>query len=236
MSDSGRSQSDLAIFKRVMRDARPYWGVIGLYLVIGLLATPLSLLTPLPLKIVTDSVIGDEPLPSGVEGASTEVVLAFAVVLLIVVSVLKELQSQAYTLTHTYTSEKLILGLRARIMRHAQRLSVSYHDAKGTADSTYRMMWDASAIGSIAIDGLVPIVIAVVTASAMLLVILSINATIGAIAILITPPLMLSNRTYRRRIRPGWRRLKRLEILSPRDCPGDVHVAARGQGVRHGGA
>jgi ATP-binding cassette, subfamily B, bacterial len=208
---SERSHSDLALYRSVIREARPYWGVIGLYFLIGLLATPLSLLTPVPLKIITDSVLGTTPLPGGLAGLTPEAALAFAAALLICVALLKEVQGQAANLTRTFASEKLILGLRARILRHAQRLSVSYHDSVGTADSTYRMMWDANAISSIAIDSLVPIIIAAVTAVAMLAIIVALSPQIGLVAILITPALFLSNRSYRRRIRPGYKRLKVLE-------------------------
>ncbi len=185
--------------------------MIGLYFAIGLLATPLALLTPLPLKIVTDSVLGNKPLPGAAEGLTSQEVLVLAVLLLIGVALLKEMQGQTANLTRTYASEKLILGFRARILRHVQRLSVAYHDSVGTADSTYRMMWDANAISTIAIDSLVPIILAAITAVSMLVIILTLNLQIGLVAIVIIPLLYLSNRSYRRRIRPGYKRVKVLE-------------------------
>ncbi len=55
---------DLALFRRLLQQARPYWvHVIAIFL-LGLLATPLGLLTPLPVKIVVDNVIGTRPLPA----------------------------------------------------------------------------------------------------------------------------------------------------------------------------
>jgi ATP-binding cassette, subfamily B, bacterial len=202
---------DLRLYRRVLREARPYWVMIGLYFAIGLIATPLALLTPLPLKIVTDSVLGNKPLPGAAQGLTSQQILVLAIALLISVALLKELQGQAANLTRTYASEKLILGFRARILRHVQRLSVAYHDSVGTADSTYRMMWDANAISTIAIDSLVPIVLAAITAVAMLVIILTLNLQIGLVAIVIIPALYLSNRSYRRRIRPGYGRVKILE-------------------------
>ena len=46
---------------RSLREARPYWRLIALFFAIGLLATPISLLAPVPLKVVTDSVLGGDP-------------------------------------------------------------------------------------------------------------------------------------------------------------------------------
>ena len=44
------------LYKRLLCQARPYWAHIGGILLLGLLSTPLALLTPLPLKIAVDSV------------------------------------------------------------------------------------------------------------------------------------------------------------------------------------
>ena len=49
--------SDLTLYRRLLQLARPYWlHIIGIFL-FSLLATPLTLLTPLPLKIAVDNVI-----------------------------------------------------------------------------------------------------------------------------------------------------------------------------------
>ncbi|MEN8184295.1 MAG: ABC transporter ATP-binding protein, partial [Myxococcota bacterium] len=56
-------RSDLALYRRLLSRARPYaLPIVGVF-VLGLLASPLALLAPLPLKIVVDSVIGSQPLP-----------------------------------------------------------------------------------------------------------------------------------------------------------------------------
>ena len=57
------SNRDLALYLRLFRWARPYWThLVGLFL-LSLLATPLALLVPLPLKIALDSGLGSKPLP-----------------------------------------------------------------------------------------------------------------------------------------------------------------------------
>jgi hypothetical protein len=43
------------------RQARPYWSHIAGVFFLSLLATPLALLTPVPLKIAVDTVLGDYP-------------------------------------------------------------------------------------------------------------------------------------------------------------------------------
>jgi len=55
--------TDLTLYRRLWRQARPYRPHIGCLFLLSLLSTPLALLTPLPLKIAVDSVIGSQPLP-----------------------------------------------------------------------------------------------------------------------------------------------------------------------------
>src|SRR5262249_61504526 len=53
--------------------------------------------------------------------------------------------------------QQLVLAFRAKLFRHLQRLSLSYHDAAGTAAVTYHMQYDAPAIQWITIDALIPL-------------------------------------------------------------------------------
>ena len=120
--------------------------------VISLLATPLALLGPVPLKIAIDSVLGSEPVPSflapllpGWFEASGFRILLYVAFLQIAIVLLSQIQSMSQTLLQTYTGEKLTLRFRSKLLAHAQRLSFSFHDARGTADSIYRIQWDAPA-------------------------------------------------------------------------------------------
>src|SRR2546429_5787554 len=54
---------DATLYRRLLRQARPYWLHLAGLFGIGLLASPLALLDPVPLKIVFDSVLGSHPLP-----------------------------------------------------------------------------------------------------------------------------------------------------------------------------
>ena len=54
---------DFTLYRRLARHTRSSWPSIAALFVVGLLATPLALLTPLPLKIAVDNVLGSRPLP-----------------------------------------------------------------------------------------------------------------------------------------------------------------------------
>ncbi len=49
---------DLALYGRLFLWARPYWPHLAGVFLLSLLATPLALLVPLPLKIALDSGLG----------------------------------------------------------------------------------------------------------------------------------------------------------------------------------
>jgi ATP-binding cassette, subfamily B, bacterial len=106
---------------RIMLQARPYWlHLLGVSL-LSILAMPISLLVPLPLKIAVDSAIGSHPLlpflaalmPESAARSSTAI-MALAVALLIAVSLLSQLQELLVSLMGTYTGEKVVLDFRAR--------------------------------------------------------------------------------------------------------------------------
>lgn len=213
-----RRYSDMAIYRRVLREARPYWRHIFAIWLISLLSTPLALLLPLPLTIAVDSVLGDKPLPgfldaivpASIEG-STNALLLFAVVLLVLVELASQLQSMSKTLLRTYTAERLTLRFRALLFRQAQRLSLAYHDRKGTADANYRIQSDASSVSTVAVDGVIPFVSAGVTFLAMLAIIAGIDLTLALIALFYGPVFVLLTWAYRRRLRARHREVKELE-------------------------
>ena len=63
--------TNLALYRRLLAQARPYWPHIAATLVLGLLSTPLALLSPLPLQIAVDSVIGSHPVPRVLDALSS---------------------------------------------------------------------------------------------------------------------------------------------------------------------
>src|SRR5262249_24104012 len=177
-----RRDSGFELYRRLLLEARPCWPhIFGLFL-LSLLSVPLALLTPLPLKLVVDSVIGTHPLPSfsrafGLDDAppGPESVLLFAVGLTVALALLGGLQALATYMVRTQSGEQLALSFRAKLFRHAQRLSCLYHDSVGTNDSIYRIQYDAPAIQWIAVEGVIPFLTAGITLIGMLVVIIRID-------------------------------------------------------------
>jgi ATP-binding cassette, subfamily B, bacterial len=199
------------LYRRLFLEVRPYRLHLGGLLLVTLLSTPLSLLMPLPLKIAVDSVIGSQPLPPFLQAAipdavtnSSNALLIFVVVLTIGIALLSGLQRLASSLLRTYTGEKLTLAFRTKLFRHVQRLSVSYHDSRGTADSTYRIQYCAPGIQWLAVDGVIPCIATGLTLLGMIYIIAVLDWQLAVVAVAISPVLYLGARTFNPRLRNQW--------------------------------
>src|SRR5207245_10345181 len=115
------------------------------------------------------------------------------------------------SLLTAYTGEKLLRGFRAQLFRHVQRLSFSYHDSKGTADSTYRIQYDAASVQNIVVEGVVPFITSAVTFLSMIYVTARINWQLAIVALAVSPAIFLVSRTYRHRMRRQSREVKKME-------------------------
>ncbi len=209
---------DFALYLRLFRWSRAYWPhLVGLFL-LSLLATPLALLVPLPLKIALDSGLGSKPLPHLIREfmpagfrLTPSSALLFAVGLLIAVTILTQIQTLALALLKTYTGEKLLLEFRSDLFRQMQRLSLSYHDVKGTAESLYNVQYDAAAVQAIVAERFIPLITSAFTLLGMLYVTMKIDWQLAIVAMVISPILFLISNVYRPRLRRGSREVKKLE-------------------------
>ena len=211
------SYGDLHLYRRVLRESQAYWPhILGIFL-LDLLGTPLGLLSPLPLKIAVDSAIGNHPLPRFLSvlpvtvTPSPAAALALAVGLLVTLALVNQLYGVISSLFGTYTGEKLVLDFRTRLFHHAQRLSVSYHDMKGTADSAYRIQYDAAAIQYVPIAGFIPFVTSVFKLATMIYITLRLDWQLALVALAISPLLYVVSQAFRQRFREQHRQTKRLE-------------------------
>jgi ATP-binding cassette subfamily B protein len=215
---SASLRNELKLYGRLFRHAGPYRLHLGVLLLLSLLATPIALLTPLPLKITVDSFTGAQvvpgflraPLPESAAGSQTAE-LTLAVALLLVITLLDQLQRLASTVLGAYAGERLLLDFRARIFHHVQRLSFSYHDTHGTADTVFRINWDSAAIQWIAIHGFPPLVSAACLLAGMVVIVALIDWQLTLVALTVVPLILLLTTLARRRLRHGWQRTKDLE-------------------------
>ena len=203
-----------SLAKRLLAQVRPYWPHLACILVLDFAAVPLALLVPVPIKIAIDSAIGEHPLPwpfGSIEGLGSQgAALVVAVGLLVALALLTEAQKYLTWMLQAYTGERLVLEFRAALFGHVQRLSLAYHDARGTADSIYRVQYDAPAIQWIAAYGVSPFLTAGMTLVGMIVVTARLDPQLAMVALAVVPVLAILIRVFRRRLHSKWHQVKEL--------------------------
>jgi ATP-binding cassette subfamily B protein len=211
-------RSERALLGRLLGEARAYRLHLLAFFANGLLLAPLTMLAPLPLKIAVDSALGTHPLPRVLPFAggapSRELALMVAAGLLIGTALLRQLQELANLGLRAWLIEKQTQDLRARVFLHAQRLSLAHHDRRGTVDAITRIEKDARDAQSIVVESVIPSIAAALTVIGMLVVTARIDLTLAIAALAIAPGLFLLNQYYRRRLRPRWHEVRKLETAA----------------------
>jgi ATP-binding cassette, subfamily B, bacterial len=205
------------VWRRITRQLAPSWRQIGLLSLVDLLATPLLLLTPIPLKIAVDSVIGSDPVPGFINAMVPGNVAEGSIALLGIVAAMQvlivlfsELQALASYVLQTRTGERITMEFRARLFRHIQRLSLSFHDSRGSHESIYRIQYDAEAMQHV-IDSTIPFASSALMLAAAVYVTARIDWALAVIALTVAPALFVLSRVYTRRVRRRYHDLKELE-------------------------
>ena len=215
MRENEKKYSTIQLIKRIFQYARPFWVHLTFVFLLTLLASPIALLKPYALKLLIDTGFGSQPMPGFVtfffpEGYDfTFMTIVFiAAGLVILVALIDNIVIVMEWVLATYTGEKLVLNIRSALFNHIQRLSLAYHDKKGTSDALYRVQWDTMSIRSLLISNLSPLLSSCITLIAMISVMFFINWRFAAIAICIMPPLFLLIRLSTKRLRKDWVQVK----------------------------
>jgi ATP-binding cassette subfamily B protein len=142
---------------------------------------------------------------------STALMIAFATALMIVVSLLTYLQGSGTWMLQTYAGEGMVLDFRGRLFAHAQRLSLAYHDTRGTSDSTYRIEHDAPSLQFVTVNGIIPLIASLSTLVGLIYVTARLDRTLACVALCAAPILFGLTQIFRGRLRKRWSGVRELE-------------------------
>lgn len=221
MSSGEPKGSTSVIMRRFARQVRPFSGLLIVISLLDMLSIPLALLLPVPLKLAVDHLTGSKSasnvasrfLPKPwLEWELTP--LAFVGSLLLAVYMAQHALGFCDWLLRTYTGEKIILNFRSQMFAHTQRLSLSFHDSRGTSDPAYRIQYDAPAVRDLAMNGYLPLINAVLTLMGMIYVTARIDAQIAVVALAIAPVLFWISRKYSRRLCHEWSDVRERDSLA----------------------
>src|SRR5262245_4479521 len=145
---------------------RPYRGRVAVIAILALAEIGLAALSPWPLKIVVDSVLGGHPIPAWLAAVTPSRTGAGAIMLVIVVvaglllQIAHELVRMFDTQLQMDTGQRIVYTLRGRLLEHLQALPLRHHILTRTADSVYRLDADAYCVNDLAIGGVFPLALA----------------------------------------------------------------------------
>jgi ATP-binding cassette, subfamily B, bacterial len=213
-----RTGSALRLYGRALREARAFWPHLLLVLLLGLAATPIALLTPLPLKLVVDCVLGDHAVPvlldtvlPGWVGRDHEAIFKLATGLTVLLVVLQLTHKSVDWLFREWVAERMVRLFRGKLFRRAFEVAAAGQDASTTQDLAYRIMSDAPALQWTAIYGFIPVVVSLVSLAGIIWVTAGINPTLALIALGTAGPAIWLINFNQQKMRDRWHDAKEEE-------------------------
>jgi ABC-type multidrug transport system fused ATPase/permease subunit len=204
----------LGHFRKASSYLRPYTGLAVASTLTTLLYVGAGLLTPWPMKILVDSVLGNAPLP---EFLDRILPLGDKVRMLIVTvsaGFALALASGLLNVLTTYFKTKLeiamTLDFRSDLFQQAQRLSMAYHDQRRSGMVIYIINSLAGAPGSVMMSGL-PVAQNLLMLAGMLWVSYRLNPTLALLSLSVVPFLYYSVGYYSRHIQQRLVNVKGME-------------------------
>jgi len=203
----------LGDFRNVLPYLRPHRRLAILSIVLMVASAGMALLSPWPLAILLDTVLGNKPLPAllgWLHGLGTYQLLVFAVIAGLVFTALEHGLAVVDNYVNTKLDQSMVLDLRSDMFRHAQRLSLAYHDSKQMGKLMFQINTQAAAVGAIAVS-VPPLLQSVLTLVGMFVVIEQIQPTLALLSLTVMPFVYLSAGWYTRNIEPRVYSVRKLE-------------------------
>lgn len=182
--------------RRLLRFAKPYRGTVVLGLTVTVLMTLAGLAKPWPTKILIDDALGKHSF-LGLHAQGALLLSVFGTIALFVISGALGLMQTALLFG---LAQRLIADLREHTFAHLTRLSLRYHDARGTGDSIFRVTNDTWAIQSVLLDGLVPLASALLSLIGALALLVSFDPLFALLACVSAPAAFLLSKRFTARI------------------------------------
>ena len=189
---------------------------IGFLAVLGESAA--NLLAPWPLKIVLDDVLRGRAGHGFAErwihyfaGTDKLALLKVACVAVLAIAVLDAVASYLEKYLTTSVGQWISHDLRRTVYAHIQKLSLAFHDQERTGDLISRVTSDIDAIQSFIMQGLLGILINLITLLGMIGVMFYLEWRFTLIALSVAPVLFTVVYTYTRKIKKASRAVRKKE-------------------------
>jgi len=203
-----------------MQLLRPHRKALALGLVAIAGESIADLLTPWPLKIVLDNVLGQKHIKSHgwldaviqrTAGHGAMQILEFACIAVLAIAVLDAICTYGDKYITTSVGQWVTHDLRSRLYAQVQRLSLTYHDQNQTGDLISRVTTDIDAVQTFIVSGMLTMLVDIVTVLGMIGIMFYLNWQLTLIALIVVPPLFAIVYTYTRKVKKASRDVRKHE-------------------------
>ena len=187
----------MSIYRRVLRYYQPFrrQTILGLFL--SLVGIGLNLLKPWPFKIIVDDFL--RPTPSARADWRTWVPLLCLA--LVVIQFIWGIINWITNYLFVKIGLQALLKLRTDLYSHLQRLSLKFHDARRSADSSFRVAYDSQSIQTIYNKGFTNIFASFIALIGTFVVMMGLDWTLTLLSLAIVPFIVGAIYLFARRIR-----------------------------------
>src|SRR5881296_130061 len=187
----------MSIYRRVLRYYRPFLEQTIFGLCLAIIGTGLNLLKPWPFKVIVDDFLR--------AGSSIRADWRKWVLLLCLTLIGIQLLWGIINWITNYLFVKIglqaLLKLRTDLYSHLQRLSLKFHDARRSADSSFRVAYDSQSIQTIYNKGFTNIFASVIALIGTFVVMLRLDWILTLLSLAIVPLIVGAIYFFARRIR-----------------------------------
>src|SRR5947208_4195703 len=187
----------MSIYRLVLRYYEPFWGQTMLGLFLSLCGIALNLLKPWPFKIIVDDFLRAAPAARGDWRTLVPLLCLALVVIQFAWGIINWITNYLFV----KIGLQALLKLRTDLYAYLQSLSLKYHDARRSTDSSFRVAYDSQSIQTIYNKGFTNIFASVVTLLGTFVVMVRLDWRLTLLSLAIVPLIVGAIYFFAHRIR-----------------------------------
>jgi len=197
--DKSGSSFDAVLFKRAVAFCKPYkWQfLIALLLLFVLAAT--NLLIPYITKIIIDN---------GISAKDMTIISKWSIIFLVSI-VLRYVFQHYQTLLFAATAQKITNDIRLALFSHIQSMSISFFNKNEIGRLISRLMSDVDALNALIVQGLLTLVVDVLTAVGVIFIMWKLNVTLTLWILGLLPIVVVATMIFSKHARRSYRDVRK---------------------------
>ena len=187
----------MSIYRRVLRYYRPFLGrtIFGLFL--SLIGVGLNLLKPWPFKVIVDDFLRAGPAIR----SDWRIWIPLLCLALVTIQLLWGIINWITNYLFVKIGLQALLKLRTELYSYLQSLSLKYHDARRSSDSSFRVAYDSQSIQTIYNKGFTNIFGSTITLIGTFVIMLRLDRQLTLVSLAIVPLIVGAIYLFAHRIR-----------------------------------